>query len=243
LSRSDGPGLSAAAVKSRHCVREASELIHVLPGNPDMPRRERQILSSFMLGRDIHSAYERASLRIGELYRSALDDFDIILIDCPPGLTLFSEAAIRAADGLLIPTLPNEISFAAIDHLRTELARTRPERSLEDLLVGTVISKLRRREGDEHYRYQSRSIENLLDRAAPGFQILKPYLPYCRELEAAAWRDDDVSCLGFAQRYGQSSQAIEQLAREFACRCAALLMRSQATQSRAEGAQVKCPTF
>ena len=72
------------------------------------------------------SAYENAAIKMAELFRSLLEEFDFILIDCPPGLTLFSEAAIRAADGLVIPTLPSEISLAAIDHLRTEITRAGP---------------------------------------------------------------------------------------------------------------------
>ncbi len=128
---------------------------------------------------------------MGELFRSLLDEFDFILIDCPPGLTLFSEAAIRAADGLVIPTLPNEISFAAIDHLRAEIARARPDRSFDDLLVGTVVSKVRHKNGSSSHRSHMESIERLLDRVAPQFQLLRPYLPYCRELEGATWRDDE----------------------------------------------------
>ena len=60
MARSNGPGLSAVAVKTSHCVKEASELMYVLPGNPDMPRRERQILASFLPGGDIHSEIGRA---------------------------------------------------------------------------------------------------------------------------------------------------------------------------------------
>jgi chromosome partitioning protein len=222
--------LSDAIVQPRHCVKEASELMFLLPGNPDMPRRERQILSSFLPGRDIHSAYQRASMWIGGLYRSLLESFDLVLIDCPPGLTLFSEAAIRAADGLIIPTLPNEISFAAIDHLRHEIGRARPDRTLEDLLVGTIISKLCDRASSEHRNYQSASIEQLLDRVAPRFRILRPYLPYCRELEATTWRNDEAGRIDFAHRYGRSSKAIEQLTQAVAGRCRTLLANRPGTQ-------------
>ena len=143
IDRESTVHFSQAAVPARYCVKDAADLMFVLPASPDMPRRERQILAAFLAGSDIHAAYAKASARIAELYRSLLPHFDIILIDCPPGLTLFSEAAIKAADGLLIPTLPSEISLAAIDHLRREITRCRPDRELEDLLIGTVISKLR----------------------------------------------------------------------------------------------------
>jgi chromosome partitioning protein len=225
IARETSGHFSKAAVPARYCVKEASDLMFVLPGSPDMPRRERQILAAFLSGTDIHTAYQRASARIAELYRSLLPDFDFILIDCPPGLTLFSEAAIKSADGLLIPTLPSEISLAAVDHLRREISRSRPERELEDLLIGTVISKLRPRSGGEHYRQQIKSIENLLDRAAPGFRILKPYLPYCRELETTTWRDGEVRRLTFEERYGQLSPQIEQLVDEFTIRCGAHMAR------------------
>jgi chromosome partitioning protein len=225
IDRESTVHFSQAAVPARYCVKDASDLMFVLPASPDMPRRERQILAAFLAGSDIHAAYAKASARIAELYRSLLPHFDVILIDCPPGLTLFSEAAIKSADGLIIPTLPSEISLAAIDHLRREITRCRPDRELEDLLIGTVISKLRPRSGGEHYRQQIKSIENLLDRAAPGFRILKPYLPYCRELEMTTWRDGEVRRLTFEERYGQLCSLVEQLVDEFTIRCGAHMSR------------------
>jgi cellulose biosynthesis protein BcsQ len=225
LAKKNGAHLSASAVPAQLCVSEAAGYMHLLPGSPDMPRLERQIVASFLPKSDIHSAYENAAIRMAEQFRSLLDEFDFILIDCPPGLTLFSEAAIRAADGLVVPTLPNEISFAAIDHLRAEIARARTDAPFEDLLVGTVVSKVRPRNGGASQKAQLESMERLLDRVAPQFQLLKPYLPYCRELEGATWRDNDESRISFGNRYGQSSAMIERLVQEFAGRCGALMAR------------------
>jgi cellulose biosynthesis protein BcsQ len=223
LTQHDAPDPLKKAVRARHCVKEASELMFVLPGSPDMPRRERQILTAFLPGSDIQTAYQRASMRISDQYRSLLKDFDLILIDCPPGLTVFTEAAIRAADGLIIPTLPNEISFAAIDHLRHEIGRARSDRTLEDLLIGTVISKVSDRANGDHHRYQSASIEGLLDRVSPRFRVLRPYLPYCRELESMTWRNDEAGPVEFAHRYGHSAPTIEKLTDALIDRCRALV--------------------
>jgi chromosome partitioning protein len=220
-----GARMGASAVPAQFCVSEAAGFMHILPGSPDMPRRERQIVASFLPRSDIHAAYENAAIRMGEQFRSLLEDFDFVLIDCPPGLTLFSEAAIRAADGLVVPTLPSEISFAAIDHLRAEIERARPDASFDELLVGTVVSKVRPRNGGATHKVHIESMERLLDRVAPQFQLLKPYLPYCRELEGATWRDNDESRMSFASRYGQSSATVERLVQVFADRCGALMAR------------------
>jgi chromosome partitioning protein len=226
-SKKNGVSLAACAVPAQFCVSEAMGLMHILPGSHNMPRCERQIVAALMPRGDIHAAYENAAVEMGKVFRSLLDEFDFVLIDCPPGLTLFSEAAIRAADGLVIPTLPNEISFAAIDHLRAEIERARPDRSFDDLLIGTVVSKVRQKTGSAAYRAHMESIERLLDRVAPQFQLLKPYLPYCKELEAATWRDNDESKISFATRYGSFSVTIERLVQEFASRCGELMARRQ----------------
>jgi chromosome partitioning protein len=222
LTEGNGAHFGSSAVKTHFSIKEAAGLMHLLPGSPDMPRRERQIVAAFLAKSDLHAAYETAAVAMGKLFRSLLEEFDFILIDCPPGLTLFSEAAIRAADGLVIPTLPNEISFAAIDHLRAEIERARPDSSFEDLLVGTVVSKVRPKNGAGKSHIEA--MERLLDRVAPQFRLLRPYLPYCRELEGATWRDDEGR-ISFANRYGTSSAMIERLVEEFAGRCDALRAR------------------
>src|SRR5262245_31515154 len=224
LTKRNGAGLADSVFAAQFCVSEAAGLVHIVPGSPNMPRREREIVGAFLPRFDIHSAYQNAAIKLAEQFRSLLDQFDFILIDCPPGLTLFSEAAIRAADGIVVPTLPNEISFAAIDHLRAEIERARPDKSFDELLVGTVVSKVRQKNGAATHRAHIESIERLLDRVAPQFQLLKPYLPYCKELEAATWRDNE-SRLSFAMRYGQSSVMVERLVQEFVGRCGTLMAR------------------
>ena len=85
MTGKDGSPLLDAVVEARYCVKEASELLFVLPGNPDMPRREREILSSFWPGTDIHSAYQRASTQIAQLYRSLLGEFELRAYRLPAG--------------------------------------------------------------------------------------------------------------------------------------------------------------
>lgn len=60
---------------------------------------------------------KRLVKRLGSL----APDFDLVLIDCPPSVSLVSEAVLRAADALLVPVIPTTLSMRTLDQVR-ELA-------------------------------------------------------------------------------------------------------------------------
>lgn len=192
-------------------VTEAIGRLSCLPASPHMPRSERTILSHFLKENNLHEACERAATYIADAIRRLTAHFDLVIVDCPPGVTLFSEGAVRASDFLVVPTLPNEISIGAIEHLRHEVARVSPNRNFDDLHLGTVVSKIRHRNAMEHHLAQIGSIERLLDRMPPRFGVLRPYLPFCRELESASWREATARRNSFVVQYGKVARLIEQL--------------------------------
>jgi chromosome partitioning protein len=57
----------------------------------------------------------------GALLRSVFspvaDDYDVVLLDCPPNLTLLAEHIIRAADILVTPVIPTTLSILALQQL------------------------------------------------------------------------------------------------------------------------------
>jgi chromosome partitioning protein len=199
-------------VPAHLAVAEAAGRLSILPASPGMPRSERVILSHFLRNGDLEKAYLDASCFIANEIRELASQYDMLIIDCPPGVTLFSEAAMKACDCLLVPTLPNEISIRAIDHLRQEMERITPDKSFDELHLGTLVSKIRHRNAAEHYGHQLGSIQGLLDRMPPSFMLLRPYLPFCRELESAGWRDAGGERIPFAMQYGAVARSIEQIA-------------------------------
>jgi len=56
--------------------------------------------------------------RLTELLESVVKDYDVILLDCPPSLSMTSENVFRAAHGLLIPLIPTYLSVRAYQQLR-----------------------------------------------------------------------------------------------------------------------------
>src|SRR5205823_3198471 len=50
------------------------------------------------------------------------DDFAIVILDCPPGITLLAESIFEAAGTLLVPLIPSTLSMRTLDQLESFLA-------------------------------------------------------------------------------------------------------------------------
>lgn len=64
----------------------------------------------------------RSPQRIADLLAPLAALYDVVLLDCPPGITLTSEGVFDAADALLVPTIPSVLSARTLDQLATFLA-------------------------------------------------------------------------------------------------------------------------
>ena len=55
--------------------------------------------------------------QLSRVLKTIRDDYDLCVLDCPPGLTLLSENVFRAADLLLLPIIPTPMSLRTYDQL------------------------------------------------------------------------------------------------------------------------------
>ncbi len=78
---------------------------------------------------DLHSsARKRRAQRLLKLMRPLQMTYGSVLLDCPPGISLASENIMRAADALLIPTIPSPLSVRMLEQLRDfMIAHQRPD--------------------------------------------------------------------------------------------------------------------
>jgi chromosome partitioning protein len=60
--------------------------------------------------------------RLKSLLDPLAEQYDVAVLDCPPGITLTSEAVFRTADALLVPTIPTTLSVRTLGQLATFLA-------------------------------------------------------------------------------------------------------------------------
>jgi chromosome partitioning protein len=92
-------------------VPSAYDRLHVLPA--DLSYRKF----------DLHlAARKRPTERLLKMSRALREAYDMLLLDCPPGMSLLTENVLRAADALVVPLLPTPLSLRMLAQLREFVA-------------------------------------------------------------------------------------------------------------------------
>mgnify|MGYP002783767372 CR=1 FL=1 len=83
--------------------------LDVLPADQSLRRLEAQL------------AGDDRTKRLKKLLKTLENDYDRIILDCPPGLTELADQVLRAVDMLVVPVVPSALSLRAFDQLRVHL--------------------------------------------------------------------------------------------------------------------------
>ena len=79
---------------------------------------------------------------IRRLVQGARSDVDVLVLDCPPGISQVVEAVATVADVLLVPVVPEPLPYRALERFRTFVAETG---SAGPELVAPFLSMIDRR--------------------------------------------------------------------------------------------------
>ena len=71
---------------------------------------------------------KRPERQIGRVLKPLAENYDLLLIDCAPSISLVSEGVFRAADVLLVPTIPTPLSLRTLLQLLKSLHGIRSKR-------------------------------------------------------------------------------------------------------------------
>lgn len=65
---------------------------------------------------------------LARLVRPLASEYELLILDCPPSISLVSESVFAAADELLVPTIPTPLSLRTLKQLRRHLRKRGPKR-------------------------------------------------------------------------------------------------------------------
>jgi len=102
--------------------------LHVVPSNRDLAGAEVELVEM-----------ERREFRLRECLQTVEDDYEFVVIDCPPSLGLLTLNALCAAKSLLVPIQCEYYALEGVTELFDTLARIRrllnPNLTIEGLLL------------------------------------------------------------------------------------------------------------
>lgn len=119
---------------------------------------------------------QRPKKRLRKVLGGVVDDYDLVLLDCPPGISLASESLFRAAGLLLVPLLPSPLAMRTLEQLERHLARKGPA----GLSLACFFSM-----ADSRRRLHKETIAVTLGRRR---NLLRTVIPYASDVELMSVR-------------------------------------------------------
>lgn len=177
-----------------------AKTVYLVPSDMQLTLFEREVSKEAL--------HARLRASIAGLLSRARIVFDVVLVDCPPGLSVLTESWLREADFHLSPTKPDYISVCGLDVFRRFRALN-PEMGFAENL-GVVVNMKDRSSpaDDEYHRWLAENAENRC------FAQVVPRLNAIQH--AARYSEEDRS---FQAKYpGEIGHAIKGLTAEIVAR-------------------------
>ncbi len=174
---------------------------------PEFRMVERDMIESFVKrGFHIDAIQKWICERFAHGLRSVVNEMDFILIDCPPGISLFAEAALIAADTIIVPTIPDYVSRLGLITFRRRALRLINERRGEASNLFVLTTKYD--ETMSLHRSEAGLLKENLGEAM--FDVRIPQ--HVDIAKAAEWSETQRT---FEQKYGAMAPVVKKLGEEF----------------------------
>lgn len=139
-----------------------------------------------------------------EFVAEVREDYGIVLIDCPPSLTLASWSAMVAADGILVPVMPEDFGAQGLKKINRALAMVRAEANPALRLLGILASQC-----NPKLAIHAAYLEQL--RNAYGDLVLATTIPIAADYKVAVTAGKPV---GLLKPRSAAAKAVDALAAE-----------------------------
>lgn len=184
--------------------------LSILAAAPELQKLERDIL--FRLGQH-ESQQEAPDRRIADFFADYLDvarhSYDYVILDCPPGISSFTAAAIRDADSILAPSMPDYLSLLGLEVFATTVLRPLRRQHAQRRPARVILNRVRQIPAHEEYRDEFQGLIRRMDDVLSAFPI---EVEQASELEAASGGGDSAESID--TKYGAAIPTLQRFAAE-----------------------------
>lgn len=182
--------------------------LSVLSGSLDLEDTENAFLHNrARCGQDLQTAEEGVISRLAAMLAGFADAFDVVIFDCPPGLTFATRAALRLVHKVIVPFRPDFVSSYAVD--RISMVIEEKER-LEEVFL---IPKEKRRYISLVNFWRDGAFQRLnLGSVAAAHPVMRTTIPQDDGIaEAFEYRGE---MLTIEEKYGSGAEVVRALCKE-----------------------------
>jgi len=144
-------------------------------------------------------ARKKPTQRLKKLLKPLTEEYDFIFLDCPPNISLLSEAVFEASEILLSPIIPTTLSLRTLEQLKKYLHDNR----LKHLHLLPFFSM-----ADKRKKMHREIMHSLTDQHP---DLLHSFIPYASDIERMGW---ERMPLGGYLNKGRSIEAYRELWQE-----------------------------
>ncbi|MEL6857564.1 MAG: AAA family ATPase [Pseudomonadota bacterium] len=107
--------------------------LSLVPATPGLRRAERELI--YILteqGYSMTAIEGRVGLRLRQDMSDLRKQYDIVICDCPPGISAMTEATLSASDLIIVPTIPDFMSTLGLDLFTGDIIDSLKKRGLSN---------------------------------------------------------------------------------------------------------------
>jgi len=123
---------------------------------------------------------KKPTRRLRRVLKPLADSYDYIFLDCPPNISLVSEAVFETAHALIVPLIPTTLSMRTM----RQLLDFKRKNNLDALKVMAFFSMVDRR----------KKLHKEMVNSHAGSWMLETDIPYASEVEQMGLKREPVSC-------------------------------------------------
>lgn len=154
--------------------------ITLLAGSPGLRTVEREVIIDLNArGFGLKAIETHLAQILGRDLRALRNDFGIIIFDCAPGISPFSEAAIRLSDLVVAPTIPDFISVQGLPQFCNYLSHQQRRRGVSSesgRLKPHVLATRVRANTVQHQKYLTQLTE-AAEAEGSAYEMFKTWIP------------------------------------------------------------------
>ena len=144
-------------------------------------------------------ATKKPTQRLARLLRPLAAEYDLVVLDCPPGISLLSESVLHAADLALVPIIPTTLSLRTLDQL-TEFISDFDGPRPEVLAFSSMIDRRKRLHKEIAERLPAER-KDVADTAIPALSMIEQMS--VRRAPVAAFAPRSAAARAYAQLWAE----------------------------------------